>query len=117
MQKNVCNLGYLIEMMEGKKHLIKGIMDAFLLQIPEELGWINAAVGRTDYPIIKNLAHTMKSSVSIMGISILTPILKEMEELGVRAAGIEKIKELNQSLNSICELAIEEIKKEKLNYV
>jgi HPt (histidine-containing phosphotransfer) domain-containing protein len=114
--ENVCNLQYLIDMMGNKKPLINGIMNSFLEQIPEELKSIEDAIEKTDYAIIKSFAHTMKSSVSIMGISILTPILQEMENLSKVATGIEKIKELNLQLNSICKQAIKEIETEKINY-
>lgn len=115
--ENVCNLNYLTEMMGNKKPLIGGIMDSFLQQIPEELKSINDAISKTDYATIKNFAHTMKSSVSIMGITVLTPILKEMEDLGKEATGIERIKELSIQLDFICAQAIKEIEKEKPNYV
>ena len=111
---SVCDFNYLSEMMSRKKQLIIEIMDIFLDQVPIELRAINDAIAKIDYSIIKNFAHKMKSTVSIMGISLLTPILNEMEELGSRAVNIEKIKELNQQLNLICEQAIEEIEKEKL---
>jgi len=103
--------------MVSKKSLIKGIMDAFLKQVPEDLHFINEAVTKTDYAIIKSIAHTMKSTVSVMGISILVPVLQEMEDLGTKEANIEKIKELNQQLNLICRHAMEEIEKEKPKYV
>jgi HPt (histidine-containing phosphotransfer) domain-containing protein len=115
--ENVCDLMYLDKMMGGKKNLIKGIIDAFLKQVPEELQSINDAIEKTDYKIIKNVAHTMRSTVSIMGISILTPVLKEMEDLGASASDIEKIKELNQKLNLICKQVLEEIEREEHNYV
>lgn len=115
--KNVCDLKYIINITNEKKFLIKEIIDAFLKQVPEELQSINDAITKTDYVIIKNIAHTMQSSVSIMGISVLAPILQEMENLGATAAGIERIKQLNQKLNLICKQATEEIKREKLNYV
>jgi len=123
--KNVCDLNYLTEMMGNKKHLINGIMDAFLIQIPEELKIINDAIIKGDYKTIKNFSHTMKSSVFIMGVSVLTPILQEMEDLAIKAMialdpltiNIEKIKELNETLNVICKQAIEEIEREKPNYV
>ncbi|MGP8215232.1 MAG: Hpt domain-containing protein [Bacteroidia bacterium] len=114
--ENVCDLNYLIEMMGGKKHLIRGIMDAFLVQIPEELNSINEATIKLNYASIKNFAHTMKSSVSIMGISMLTPVLQEMESLALAAINIEKLKHLNQELNLICHLAIGEIETEKHKY-
>lgn len=115
--ENICDVSYLTEMMHGKKHLIKEIIDEFLQQIPEELQCVNDAVKNANYSIIKNYAHSMKSSVSIMGITILTPILQEMEDLGTKAANIEKITELNHSLNLYCIQAIKEIEIIKHNYV
>ncbi len=113
----VCNLNYITEIMGGDKHLIKEIIDVFLKQVPEELQSINDAIIKTDYAVIRKFAHTMKSSVSVMGITALTPVLQEMEDLGAKVTGIEKIKELNQKLNLICKQAIEEIESEKHNYV
>ncbi|MHB8260930.1 MAG: Hpt domain-containing protein [Bacteroidia bacterium] len=113
---NVCNLNYLSETMGGKKSLIKEIMNVFLKQVPEELQFINDAITKTDYKTIKSYAHTMKSTVSIMGISTLTPILQKMEDLGARAADIEEIIEMNKKLTAICKQAMEEIEREEHNY-
>lgn len=122
--ENICNFRYLIEMTGGKKHLIKGILDVFLKQINEELICMNDAVNKIDYSAIKRYAHAMKSSVSVMGVSILTPVLLEMENLATvtdgsipLATSIEKIKELNQKLNVICRQVIDEIEKDILDYV
>ena len=114
--EKVSDLRYLTEMMGGKKHLIRGILDLFLTQVPEELNSINDAISKTDYAIIKNFSHTMKSSVSMLGISILAPILQEMENLGANATDIEKIKVLNKEVNLICKRAFEEVEREKLNF-
>ena len=115
--KNICNLTYLSELMGGKKHLIEEIMDVFLKQVPEELQSINDAIEKMNYATIKGVAHTMKSSVSIMGISVLIPILQEMEDLGSNGTSIEKIKELNRKLILLCNQAIEEIKIEKSKFI
>lgn len=117
LEKKVCDFRYITEMVNGNKHLIKGIMDVFLLQVPEDILCINEAVSKADYPTIKNYSHAMKSSVSIMGIFLLSSVLIEMEDLGKKAIDIEKIKELNLNLNLICKQAIKEIEIEKLNYI
>ena len=104
-------------MMGGRNNMISEIIDVFLQQVPEELQNINEAVSKTDYPNIKKNAHSMKSSLSIMGISILVPILNEMENLGTTATNIEEIIQLNQTLNLFCMQAIEEIQNIKHNYV
>ncbi len=115
--EKVSNLSYLSETMGGNRKLIKEIMEVFLKQAPEELSNLNEAVEKKDYVKIKNVTHTMKSSASIMGISTLSDILKEMEELGKIGTNIEKIKLLNDKLNIICRKAIEEISKEMPNYI
>ena len=114
--KKVYNLKYVNEATGGKKSLIKEILDAFLSVVPEEMDLINIAVSETDYDTIKRIAHRMRSSVSIMGITELEPILKEMESLGNEAKCIDEIKQLNIRLNSICKKAFEEIRIEKENY-
>ena len=115
--ESVCNFKYLSETMGGKKKSIKEVIDVFIEQVPVQLQSINDAIAKKDYPVIKKVAHVMRSSISIMGISTLVPILQEMENLGEKAEDIEKIKKLNQKLNTICKQALEEIEKEKSNYV
>lgn len=115
--EKVSNLKYLEETTGGRKHLMREIIDVFLVQISEELKSINDAIAKINYAIIKSTAHSMKSTVSVMGISVLAPILQEMQYWGKMAMEIEKIKQLNQRLNSVCIQAIKEIEIEKLNYV
>jgi HPt (histidine-containing phosphotransfer) domain-containing protein len=114
--KNVCDLKYLIEMMHGKKQLINEVLNTFLIEISKELYNINKAIAEKNYSVIKNFAHTIMSSATVMGISALVPILKELEDLNITTFNIERIKELNIQLNSICQQAIEEIEWEKVNY-
>jgi len=69
-----------------------------------------------DYVKIKDIAHAMRSSMSTMRISVLLPILEEMEALGISSSNIGRIIELNKKLDSICKQALVEIEKEKNNY-
>lgn len=114
---NVCNLKYLVEMMGGKKKLIIGIIDAFLIQIPEELKYMEEAVENSNFVTVRKFAHTMKSTVSIMGISSLTIVLQELEDLGTEEKNIERIKALNIKLKEICKIAINEIETIRINYI
>jgi len=109
------DLNYLNMMMSGKKHLIYEMLELFLKNFPLELQSINHAILKKDYLIIKRSAHTMQSSVAIVGISTLSTILREIEELA-SIAGIEKIKVLKRELNSICRQALEELENDKYNY-
>ncbi len=116
IKEKVCDLLYLNEMVRGNKRLIKEIIDEFLTQVPEELEMINEAVSKEDYPIIKNVAHTMKSSLSIMGISVIIPVLQSIEELSGAKSEIGRIRELSVTLNAICNQVIEELEGAKHNY-
>jgi hypothetical protein len=51
-----------------------------------------------------------------MGISILAPVLQEMEN-AAKAEDMGKIKELDTKLNLICRQVIDEIEREKHNYI
>lgn len=115
--EKVSNLSYIFETMGGKKHLVKKIIDAFLIQVPNELNSINSAVPKSNYAAIKRSAHSMKSSISIMGIAQLKPILEEMEILAGAENGIDEIKQLYNKLNTICRQAFEEIENDKQNFI
>ncbi|MGE0638227.1 MAG: Hpt domain-containing protein [Bacteroidia bacterium] len=115
--EKICNFNYLVQMMGGKKQVINDILDAFLKQLPEELKAINDAIIVKDFTVIKNFAHSMRSSVSIMDIAVLKPVLQEMENLAIAGSDIERITELNVQLNTLCKQAVDEVEKEKLNYV
>ena len=110
------DLNYLNMMMSGKKHLVYEMLEVFLKDFPLELKTMNQAILKKNYVVIKDLAHTMQTSVSIVGIFTLAPVLREIEELTMNA-GIEKIQILKSKLNTICRKAIKELEKEKYNYV
>jgi PAS domain S-box-containing protein len=114
--KKVINLDYLTDIMSGKKELIKETIDIFLQQASEDLPIINEAVNKTDYLTVKKFAHRMKSTITMMGISSLTPVLEEMEVLGKAENDIERIKTLNKTLNATFAQALDEIKIERLKY-
>jgi len=115
--EKVCNYSYLIAMTGGNEHAIKEITDAFLAQISEELKSINDAISKSNYAIIKSFTHNMKTTVTIMGITSLTPVLHEMESLGASGKDIDRIATLNKTLNLICTQANAEIERDKYSFI
>lgn len=111
------DMKYLVEMMNGNKVLIKEIIDLILLQVPKELEQIDSAVRHTDFLLIKTLAHSMRSSFSVLDLPVLRPVLQEMEHLATKESEIERIQELNVTLQINTHRAIEEITIERLKYV
>lgn len=114
--KKVINLEYLTNIMSGKKELIRETIEIFVKQASEDLPIINDAITKDDYLTVKRFAHRMKSTVTMMGIDSLRPVLEEMEVLGNDKNNMSRIKELNEMLNLTYSQAVEEIKIEKLKY-
>lgn len=114
--KKVINLEYLTNIMSGKKELIRETIEIFVKQANEDLPVINDAIAKEDYLTVKRFAHRMKSTITMMGMNSLNPVLEEMEILGSEKNNIKRIKELNEKLNSTYSQALEEIKIEKLKY-
>ncbi|HBS86007.1 MAG: hypothetical protein A2W91_08380 [Bacteroidetes bacterium GWF2_38_335] len=112
----ICDMSYIKESFGEKNNLIIEIIDTFISQVSEELLTINDAVEKIDFKTIRSTAHKMKTSVSIMGISSIKPILVEMEITGESDSDIKKLSELNHKLNSLCSQAIAEITAEKQNF-
>ena len=108
--QKICDLTYLKEMMFGNKEMVDEIISDFTEQSAVEIKIIQDAISNEDFSAIKQCAHKMKSTVGIMGISSLIPILKEMEILGAEAKNIARIKTLADKANDICMLAILELK-------
>lgn len=116
-KEKVVNLNFLVESVGGNKEVIRETIDIFLSQVPEDMNIINDAVSKTDYQRIKNYAHKMKSTASLIGMREVEPILVEMESLGAAKKEIEKIISLNKKLNEFMEQGIQEIEQERLNYL
>ena len=113
----IINLDFLVESMGGNHEVISDIIDMFIKQVPVDLIILNEAVDKSDFLTIKQFSHRMKSTVSVMGISVIEKILREMEDLGASESGIEEIKSLALQLNRIFQTAVAEAELEKLNYV
>jgi PAS domain S-box-containing protein len=113
----VVNLNFLIESIGGKKDVIRETIDIFLSQVPEDIQILNEAVAQTDYTRIKNYAHKMKSTASLIGMYDVEPILAEMESLGTNKKEIERIEILTINLNELCKQGIKEMEQERLNYL
>ncbi|HLG02114.1 MAG TPA: PAS domain S-box protein, partial [Bacteroidia bacterium] len=116
-ESKIVNLAFLVKSMKGRKDLIRDTMDIFMKQMPEELVVINNAVGQADYSTLHKIAHRMRSTVSIMGISEMEKILGEMEKLSEAQKDPERIRVLHDELNQLSKQALHEIKIEKLNFL
>lgn len=105
----VCNMGYLINATGGNKKIINSIVHTFFEQANDELTGLDEAIEKKNYLTISGIAHKLRSSFSILGISVLDPAFEEMEQLGNNASGIERIKQLELKVSAVLEQAMEEM--------
>ena len=108
----VCNMGYLIGATRGNKHIINNIVTVFFTETRKELSTLDDAIKKINYPAISDISHKIKSAFSILGIAVLEPVFKEMEQLGSGTTGIQKIQLLNRRVNSVFIQAMKEMHQE-----
>lgn len=73
-------LGYLEELSGGDKEFERSILEQFLIQAPQELDMLEKAIENNESESIKQVAHSMKSTVGYIGLSsVLEPYLDRIE--------------------------------------
>lgn len=105
----VCNLDYLVVATHGNKVAINNIVTVFFKETKKELNFLNDAIRENNYPVISDISHKIKSAFSILGISQLEGVFKEMEQLSSSTSSIANIELLNQRVNHIFNQAREEL--------
>lgn len=114
--EKLVDLSSLEKTMRGNKKVILETLDIFLEHMPENLEGIKEGVNRKDFAMIRRNAHTMKSSVSILGISKVQKLLEEMEKLAASESDMDRIIELKNSLTLLSDRSVKEIEQLKGQY-
>ena len=77
---NLVDLTYVREMVEFDEKAVKNVVDMFVQQISDELILLEKAIEEQDYSLIKAISHKLQSSIKILRINVLVPVLTSMEE-------------------------------------
>jgi HPt (histidine-containing phosphotransfer) domain-containing protein len=105
LQLKSCNLEYLHRMSSGDESFVKEMIKLFLKQVPQELEKLSLVAN--DSQAVRQIAHKLKSSVSMVGAEDLLVQVKELEQKatnGVDALTVVTYqKELYQKYSSIQE--------------
>jgi HPt (histidine-containing phosphotransfer) domain-containing protein len=109
------NLNYLHELSGNDKDFEKVMMEQFVQQIPVEIASLQTAIESKDWLAAKKVAHSLKSTVSYMGLSDeLHPPLQDIEKAAVsddpeaipakfehvKQASLEAVKEIEALLQA-----------------
>lgn len=97
----VCNMDYLMGATRGNEKIINNIVAVFFKETRKELIFLNDAIEKTNYPVISHISHKIKSAFSILGISVLDPVFKEMEQLSSGTSSIGYIELLNRRVHRV----------------
>jgi|GEM_PF-1618156 len=111
--KKLINLAFLFENMGNKKTEIIEIIDIFCEQLPEDMKELFAAIDRIDYENIRQYAHRMKSTLSLMGVETMLTLSKKIEAKSMEGSGIEEINDMYTSLHAYYEEVLKEAREEK----
>jgi HPt (histidine-containing phosphotransfer) domain-containing protein len=109
----VCNLDYLNDLAKGNPEFVKEMIDIFIEDNCEELQSLEKNIQQKNYPLIKEVAHKMRSTIAFVGLDrIIENNLSEIEELALTGSGVQKIEISFLKVKEICQKAAEELKLE-----
>ena len=103
------NLDYLHELSGNDKDFEKVMMEQFIQQTPQEVSALENAVEQNDLGGAKKIAHSLKSTVSYMGLAgELYPSLEGIEKAAV-AGDAAAMPDKVVHVKSVTEEAVKEI--------
>ena len=103
------NLEYLNEMSDGSKDLKRDLISMFIKQVPVFSEQLDSYYKCGDYDSLGKLAHKIKSSVAMMGISELTTDMKTLEYIAKEGKEAEKYPVFISKFKAISNEAIIEL--------
>ena len=102
------NFQYLREISDGDKEYERTVTEQFLRAIPVDLETLESAFKTRNLSILRQTAHSMKTNVSVMGLSEnLQPYLDELENEPFNDAHFQQI---ILSVKTVCLNAIPEVR-------
>ena len=106
---NYVNLKYLHELSGNDKDFEKVMMEQFVLQTPVEIASLQSCIEAHDWVTAKKIAHSLKSTVSYMGLADeLHPPLHEIEKAAI-SEDTSAIPERFAHIKQVSDKAVKEI--------
>jgi HPt (histidine-containing phosphotransfer) domain-containing protein len=109
MEKHT-DLTYLNQLANGSDEFISKMTGIFLEQTPEALENLDKHLAAGDWKGLRATAHKMKSSLSIMGIKELEPVVADLENFCEKETNLDQVPELVDKVKEVCHEAMQELK-------
>lgn len=104
------NMDYLDEISEGNQDLACDLIEMFIKQVPIFNEQLDRLYKNGDFILLSKLAHKIKSSVAMMGISELTSDMKTLELIAKEGKDSEKYPSYIAKFKTISNEAVIELK-------
>ncbi|MEA3494699.1 MAG: Hpt domain-containing protein [Bacteroidota bacterium] len=113
-EEKLYNLLNLTNMIGTEKESIQEFVKIFIKLANETLEDINSNFDKKNYVKVGELAHKLKASIDIIGISSLKNNIREIENNGKEETNIDKIPNLIEKLNDVINKTIVQLEKDIL---
>lgn len=100
------NLDYLKDMGKGNVAYERKVTSHFIQRIPEDIGNLHAALKKGDHLTIKQIAHSLRTTLAIMGV--LSHSVQILEALEFPEGDKKDFDKLIAALEMICDEAVRE---------
>jgi PAS domain S-box-containing protein len=99
-------------MFNNDEAMLRKMVKMFLEKTPMILGEINTCYQTTDYEQVSKLAHKLKSSFGLMGMTRLNTNAKQMEMVAKDVSQYHELGDLIEEMNQLCEQIFGQLQEE-----
>ncbi|WP_020526425.1 Hpt domain-containing protein [Flexithrix dorotheae] len=113
LTSNLTSFSYLSEFSENDTGFMREMVDVFIEETPREIQKLQFALSKKDWKTIGSIAHSLKTSVRLMGMEEIHVDVEELEIMGKSKQNVKLIPERTAKIIKICEEAVVELKEKK----
>lgn len=115
MEEKLYNLESLNEIVDNDQEEVKEMLQMFLDLAPATLTEMQEAYQEQNYEELGKLAHKLKSSLRLMEIKKLEPVILAIEKDSKEKRNLKNLDALMNELNELLPKAIEQIRENELD--
>lgn len=104
------NLDQLKELAGGQDEFVQTMVDTFLEHTPKHLEELLSAYSAGDMTQMGAMAHKIKPSIDLFGISSLSQVIREVEQIGKNGQAADGLDEMINRVRDVLSRVFESMK-------
>lgn len=108
-QYTYIDIDKIVEVTEGSSELIKDMAAIFARQVPEYNSQLDFLLRANDLKALGKLAHKIKGTVALLGITQLVNTMKELEKLTGQNAKQQELEQNISKFKNLSTFALDEL--------